>query len=525
MTDKPKFWLAKKMTDLLLGSEKPEKTTLESESKVVSETRDELPKEEPERKPAKDNLSGENADSDHYPALDIAPGGDSASEALANSQAWSNELASAISKIDLETYQSHSLRGEYFQISAGIDSTVKLSAYLYKVLSQLSAHFNDSVYQQKSSKRVRLTITEHTVHDITSKKSKSLTVSDFRITSATRSLSVRSEPGKLYAYLLPANTNLDLEKNETTDRLKLALVLDSTGGDRSWTINGLPVSEAEIIYLAKALIRDLVILSCLDYLAYDSGKNFEHVDNIHRVGIARGFKDSLSLQSELGEDLVKDLVFAQQNTVQKLLRQQEEIQASIARDLHDTVLADIMMLERRLTSKGRPNKKMILETLEEISITIREICQGLVPRDLKDWGLETVLEDLVDKAAERLEADFSFSVEGNIPDLPSAVQLHIFRIIQEALNNIEKYSEAKNVSVVLAKNESIFTITVEDDGRGFDTEKEKQVGDSSRGGFGLPSISERLEIIRAYYPARIKLNSEEGKGTTLKIEITVDAFS
>ena len=101
----------------------------------------------------------------------------------------------------------------------------------------------------------------------------------------------------------------------------------------------------------------------------------------------------------------------------------------------------------------------------------------------------------------------------------------MLRIIQEALNNIEKYSEAKNVSVVLAKNESIFTITVEDDGRGFDTEKEKQVGDSSRGGFGLPSINERLEIIRAYYPARIKLNSEEGKGTTLKIEITVDAFS
>ncbi|MBI1269404.1 hypothetical protein GC174_03130 [bacterium] len=519
----PIFWLAKKVSELFAGGGEPsEKPAVEIESPCAGaeereKTTPSLIKENPWK----------NLEDTHY----------------RDHKKWCDHLADLIGNIDLETYRSHSKRGEYFHLSEGLKTTTALSNYVYKNMSHLAAQFNDAAQMRKSAKRVRLTITEHAIYDptITTGKKKpgpnSNLLSEFRISSATRSLSIRCEPGKLFAFLLPANVNLDLKNNETKDRLKLAIVLDSTGGERNWTVNGLPVSEEEITYLAKALLRDLVILSCLDYLAYDSGKKFEQVDNIHRIGIARGFKDSLSLGSELSSDLVKDLVFAQQNTVQKLLRQQEETQASIARDLHDTVLADLMMLVRKLTSEqeggqeveeAEPetiDKEMILDTLDEISVTIRDICQGLVPRDLKDWGLETVLEDLVDKAAERVEADFAFSVEGNIPDLPSAIQLHIFRIVQEALNNIEKYSEARNVKIHLKREDELFTIEVKDDGKGFDTsETGKDRATASSGGFGLPSINERLEIIRAYYPARLKIDSSPGRGTSIKLEITMESF-
>ncbi len=508
----PIFWLAKKVSELFAGGSDPaEKPAVEIETPSAGT------EEKEKTAPAQIKENPWKSLEDTY---------------YKDHKKWCDHLADLIGNIDLETYRSHSKRGEYFHLSEGLKTTTALSTYVYKNMSHLAAQFNDSAQMRKSAKRVRLTITEHTIYDptVTAGKKKpgsdSNLLSEFRISSATRSLSIRCEPGKLFAFLLPANVNLDLKNNETKDRLKLAIVLDSTGGERNWTVNGLPVSEEEITYLAKALLRDLVILSCLDYLAYDSGKKFEHVDNIHRIGIARGFKDSLSLGSELSSDLVKDLVFAQQNTVQKLLRQQEETQASIARDLHDTVLADLMMLVRRLTSEQENSEKeMILDTLDEISVTIRDICQGLVPRDLKDWGLETVLEDLVDKAAERVEADFAFSVEGNIPDLPSAIQLHIFRIVQEALNNIEKYSEARNVKIHLKREDELFTIEVKDDGKGFDTaETGKDRATASSGGFGLPSINERLEIIRAYYPARLKIDSSPGRGTSLKLEITVESF-
>lgn len=97
--------------------------------------------------------------------------------------------------------------------------------------------------------------------------------------------------------------------------------------------------------------------------------------------------------------------------------------------------------------------------------------------------------------------------------------------MQEALNNIEKYSEARNVKVRLKREDELFTIEVSDDGKGFDSsETGKDRATASSGGFGLPSINERLEIIRAYYPARLKIESSPGQGTSIKLEITVESF-
>lgn len=511
----PIFWLPKKMSDLLQNRSKEdasEKNAEEADSQSSSDKEAYLENEINKIKEKDFKQTNTAGDEAEYSKVLVA-----------NFKHWSNQLVSLIDKINLETYFAHGKRGEYVNLSHSIDSTIKLSAFVFDTLGLLAAQFNDSRFIARKSNRVRLATTKHLVYDLKNDSNlQSSLLSEFRITSQTRSLSVRCEPGKLFAFLLPANVNLDVKNNETQDRQKLAIVLDSTHGGDNWSVNGLPVANDEIVYLCKALLRDLVILSCLDNLAYESGQKFEHADNIHRVGIARGFKDNLTLESELSQDLVKDLVLAQQNTVQKLLRQQEEIQADIARDLHDTVLADIMMLVRRASSEDKMSNETLVDTLEDISSTIREICQGLVPRDLKDWGLVTVLEDLVDKTAERIEADCLFEVGGDIPDLPSAVQLHIFRIVQEGLNNIEKYAEALNVKVSLSQIDDVISVKVEDDGRGFDLENSRD--SSSKGGFGLPSINERLEIIRAYYPAKLKFDSKVGLGTTIQIDITVESF-
>lgn len=521
MIANPMFWLAKKMSDLVNLSKKSDQNSdIESPTKSGegnTSNKDSVP------------ISVEDGSKETHQHATTQDTIENKAERIDGSieeyEKWCKQLVELIGKIDLESQAIHSERGEYLNLKAAREKTIDLSKKVFDNLGQLAARFNDASLKADSGTRVRLSSSKHSINTVDSpssktKKLKALT--EFRITSATRSLSIVTEPGKLYAYLLPANINLDTGSHETIDRLKLGIVLDSADGENSWNVNGLSVSNTEISYLCKVLLRDLVILSCLDNLAYESGKKFEHVENIERVSIGKGHKDSLSLTTEISADLFRDLLIAQQNTVQKLLKQQEEIQASIARDLHDTVLADIMMLERRTTSITNIDKDSLLETLQEISVTIREICQGLVPRDLKDWGLETVLEDLVDKTAERIQADCSFSVEGTLPDLPSAVELHIFRIVQEALNNIEKYSEAKNVKVDLAFHEGLFQISVEDNGIGFELKNSRD--SDGKSGFGLPSINERLEIIRAYYPAKLKFDSKTNQGTTIKLEITVESF-
>ncbi|MCA9802066.1 MAG: sensor histidine kinase [Cyanobacteria bacterium HKST-UBA02] len=436
------------------------------------------------------------------PAESIPP-----DDSLDEIKKWTGKLVNIASRLDVEPDFAHGQRGEYVHLSSARDESKRMFDELFRTINQLAGSFNDSAQRAGERSRVRLSIAA--TND-----------TRFRITSATRCLSVVLETGRIQAYILPASASYDLDQNETPDRLKLTFILTDTlssqGARSAWVVCGLPLTGNDILFLSKALLRDLVILSSLDIVAGESGKKFEKADNIHRIGIARGFKDSLTLSSEIGRDLVQDLLVAQQNTIQKLLSQQEEIQASLGRDLHDSVLADVMMLSRRLSSPDEFDREQVLETLEELSKSIREICQGLVPRDLKDWGLETVLEDLVDKAGERTQADCTFSVEGKLPELPSSVELHIFRIVQEALNNVEKYAQARHVSVTLSVEGSVLSILVEDDGKGFDT---RDIVATSTGGFGLPSLSERVEVIKAYYPAQLSIDSEPGKGTRIGLKL------
>lgn len=311
---------------------------------------------------------------------------------------------------------------------------------------------------------------------------------------------------------------LNIQEAHTRERRKLSLRLASVGQGSSWTVYGLPVTRSDVRNFVKMLFRDLVILSAMDAVAAESGNKFEHINNLARVSDTRGFKDTLSLASEPTEDLVRDLLLAQQNAVHKLLNQQEETQAAIARDLHDGVLADILMLRRKLSSESTVEKGQINDVLDKLTESIRDICSGLVPRDLKDWGLETVLQDLIDKVAEDTQADCSFDVDGTIPELPSQVQLHVFRIVQECLNNVKKYAEASSIVLSITGQDNELRFTIEDNGKGFDSSEQKSRGE---GGFGLPGIEERVEIIRAFYPTRFRIDSKPGQGTRVTLELVL----
>src|SRR6202000_192659 len=100
------------------------------------------------------------------------------------------------------------------------------------------------------------------------------------------------------------------------------------------------------------------------------------------------------------------------------------------------------------------------EELDRVSQKLRDICHDLAPRDLIDWGLKTVIEDLLERVEERTGADCIFDCEGELPDFPYPVQLHIYRIVQELLNNVEKYAEASRIDVNIKVFENLVRLTV-----------------------------------------------------------------
>ncbi len=468
------------------------------------------------------------ATSQHLPSYPLKPAPEVGKEDSDNQKArlsqseldeqafWMKRLADITAQFDIELGVTFGQRGEYIHVGKASDSTDSMLQELYSYFNQLATAFNTAT-SASNTWRVRITVSDfHQSGKPKETKHAGNAHYHFRLSTTFRQLLVVGKPGKIHFYLAPSAMALNNQDERARERRKLSLRLMTIGKGMGWTVYGLPVSGRDIRSFQKMLFRDLVILSAMDAVAAESGNKFEHVDNISRLSDYRGFRDTVSLASEPTEDLVRDLLLAQQNAVHKLLNQQEETQASIARDLHDGVLADILMLRRKISSDAKLEPEQIAKILDGLTESIRDICSGLVPRDLKDWGLEVVLQDLLDKVAEQTEADCSFEVEGTIPELPSQVQLHIFRIVQECMNNIRKYADATSILLNVKSQESGLVVKIQDNGKGFDLSDQR---DRTDGGFGLPGIEERVEIIKAFFPTRLKIESTRGEGTTVILEL------
>ncbi|GEM_PF-1288886 len=322
-----------------------------------------------------------------------------------------------------------------------------------------------------------------------------------RFSSSTWSLSVRGAAGMVEFFLVPVSEVMLHSQAEAESRLKARLRLSADG--RYWMLEGLPADEADLRVLMRELLKDLVLRSAAE----------QHSD-------AETPAQLLNLEGERLAQAIHLLVVEKQNLVQKIVMQQEEIQNQIARDLHDAVISDVMLLKRSLSENRRLPDAEVVKILDKITGQLREICHDLAPRDLKDWGLQTVIEDMLQRVAERMGADCALNCDSELPDLPNPVQLHIFRIVQECLNNIEKYSGASRVLITLEASRDALRLSIEDNGKGFSL-TETGTRKTREGGRGMGSIRERAELIRAFFPARLTVASEPDVGSRTTLEIAL----
>jgi signal transduction histidine kinase len=207
----------------------------------------------------------------------------------------------------------------------------------------------------------------------------------------------------------------------------------------------------------------------------------------------------------------------------KLMEVQEQERKAVARDLHDSVgscLSAVKLgLSRKLDAikKGDSwEKEPLLEDLmtrvQEAIEETRRIQENLRPPVLDDLGLLVALRALCRdfKAVHgsiRLTSSLSIS-ENNIPD---RLKIVLYRICQEALNNIAKHSEADLVTLSLGKQDRRIVLTIKDNGRGFDPSQTARLG-AAPDGMGLASMRERA----ALSGGSLTLGSTEGQGTAVE---------
>jgi two-component system sensor histidine kinase UhpB len=200
-----------------------------------------------------------------------------------------------------------------------------------------------------------------------------------------------------------------------------------------------------------------------------------------------------------------------------VLRAQESERARLARDLHDEVNQALAAVSLRLaaTAEGAP-----AEFAEELAETQRLATQAmhellglareLRPAALDDHGLVPALRTQVRMFGERWSMPANFAADGTRPLLGEFEQLVAYRVVQEALSNVARHARASRVKVtVMGCNGSEVTVTVADDGDGFDPDR------LDGGRSGLAGMRERALLARA----RIDVRSAPGEGTTVALTL------
>jgi two-component system sensor histidine kinase DegS len=210
--------------------------------------------------------------------------------------------------------------------------------------------------------------------------------------------------------------------------------------------------------------------------------------------------------------------------IQQITRIQEEERKRIARDLHDEVSPEILVLIQKLDAlaavKGLKTADLkgdiaglrgqAVDALE----SLRRCAQGLRPRIIDDLGLEAALEWLAEDLEKGLNIDARVEVTGIDRALSPETQIVLFRIAQEAANNIRKHAGATRVTIRVAGGDDRITMTVTDDGRGFEVppRAEDMVRD---GRLGLMGMYERARLLNG----SLEIKSAPGKGTEVVVKL------
>ena len=208
-----------------------------------------------------------------------------------------------------------------------------------------------------------------------------------------------------------------------------------------------------------------------------------------------------------------------------LLETQENERQRISRELHDSTVQNLtsMIHKIELCSKlidmdpirCKLELTMMSRTLRDIINDTRQMIYNLRPMSFDDIGLEITIERALDKIKNEKACNINFAVEGEPYQIKPVIGITLLRIIQEACNNAIKYANSSIISVKLIYEEDEVSISIEDDGVGFDMEN-LDVSISNRkdnSGFGLSMMKERVYLLSG----EITIQSKKNEGTMILV--------
>ncbi|MCE3226099.1 MAG: histidine kinase [Bacteroidetes bacterium] len=218
------------------------------------------------------------------------------------------------------------------------------------------------------------------------------------------------------------------------------------------------------------------------------------------------------------QELLNKINQHQKELLNVTINAQEEERKRIAGELHDGLGGLLSTVKLNLDTYNTRNNKdsernhfqQSVDMLDEVCNDLRTISHNMMPGALVKLGLIAATKDFISKLNSSGNILFRFEAVGAEVRLQEQVEIALFRIIQEASNNIIKHSRATKADIQLIMHDDVITLMIEDNGQGFDTSNL-----SKKQGIGLQNIESRI----TYLGGKLVIDSQPGKGTSLIAEL------
>ncbi|MEQ8534064.1 MAG: sensor histidine kinase, partial [Imperialibacter sp.] len=236
-------------------------------------------------------------------------------------------------------------------------------------------------------------------------------------------------------------------------------------------------------------------------------------------------KEAQMMARELNREKIEKSVNELRYRSVLILEGQEEERSRLAKELHDGIGQMLTAMKMNLdsvsltgASHNRQRLDDIKHFLNSVMKEVRRVSFNLAPSSLSDFGLVPAVRKFcaeVNKVSE-IEVEFVDKTQF-INRLENNIEMNIYRIVQEGVNNAIKYSGAKKITITFSHNPSQLTISIVDDGKGFNYKQLAETGHFTESGHGIFNMKERA----AFVDADFQIESEKGTGTHIAITVPI----
>lgn len=234
------------------------------------------------------------------------------------------------------------------------------------------------------------------------------------------------------------------------------------------------------------------------------------------------YKEGVNQELEIRINEKTTELLAKKNEVNlAIILGEERERRRIAQELHDGLGSTLATLKLNAESLNLESKDLnaaewkayhgLLELVDYACVSLRDISHNMLPAGIEHFGLEATLQSDIAKIKKHKGLQINFETFGIDTIQHKEIELHVYRIVLELLNNVIKHAQASQVNIQLMKHDATISLIVEDNGIGFNPEK------TILSGIGIISVKSRVEALSG----KMQIDSTKQKGTSITIEIAV----